>query len=51
MWEKSTKSKYVKFLMNNQNIVFGWSLPYGKLEKSKNIKQYVLMNVENIFFI
>ena len=23
MWEKSTKSKYVKILMNNQNIMFG----------------------------
>ena len=28
-----TKSKYVKILMNNQNIMSGLSLPYGKTRK------------------
>ena len=50
MWENSTKSKYVKNLMNNQNIMFGYTPPMEKLEKSKNVKQYILMNVENNFF-
>ena len=50
MWENRQKSKYVKILMNNRNIMFGLSLPYGKVEKSKNGKWYVLMNVGNNFF-
>ena len=50
MWEKSTKPKYVKILMSSQNITFGLSLPYEKIEKSKNVKQYILMNVENNVF-
>ena len=41
VWENSTKSKYVKILMNNPNIMFGLSLPLEKLEKSKNIKRYI----------
>ena len=33
--------------MNNQNIMFGLSLPpMEKLKKSKNVKQLILMNVE-----
>ena len=36
--------------MSDQNIMFGLSLPYGKNRKSKNVKQYVLMNVENNYF-
>ena len=35
--------------MDNQNIIFGLSPPMEKLEKSKNVKQYILMNVE--FFL
>ena len=37
--------------MNNQNIMFGLSPTMEKLEKSKNVKQYILMNVENIVLI
>ena len=44
------KPKYVKILMNNRNIMFGLSLPYGKFGKSKIGKWYVLMNVGNVFF-
>ena len=36
--------------MDNQNIMFGLSPPMEKLEKSKNVKQYILMNVENNSF-
>ena len=50
MWEKSTKSKYVEILMNNQNIMLGYPPSMVKLEKSKNIKQLILMNVENNVF-
>ena len=50
MWEYSTKPKYVKILMNNQNIMFGLSPPpMGKIEKSKNVRQYVLMNIKYIY--
>ena len=37
---KLKKSKYVKFLMNSQNIIFGLSLPYAntrKIEKCQTI--------------
>ena len=33
MWENSTKSKYVKMLMNSQNIMLGYPPPYGKSRK------------------
>ena len=49
MWENSIKSKYVQNFMNNQNIMFGYTPPMEKLEKPKNDKQYILMNVN--FFI
>ena len=32
--------------MNNQDIMFGLSPPMEKLEKPKNFKQYILMNVD-----
>ena len=32
--------------MNNQNIMFGLSPPMEKLEKSKNVRQLILMNAE-----
>ena len=41
------KSKYVKILMNNRNIMCGLSPPMVKVGKSKNDRLYVLMNVEN----
>ena len=50
MWENSTKSKYVKILTNDQNIIFGYPSPMEKLEKSKNVIQYIFMNVDNIFY-
>ena len=50
MWENRQKSKYVNILMNNQNVVFGLSLPYGKNRKPKNVKQYILINIENNCF-
>ena len=31
--------------MNNESIMFGYTPPIEKLEKSKNDKQYILMNV------
>ena len=35
MGENSTKSKYMKNLMNNQNIMLGYPPPYQKLENQK----------------
>ena len=32
MWENLIKSKYVKIMMNNQNIMLGYP-PYGKNRK------------------
>ena len=49
MRENSTKSKYMKNLMNNENITLGYLPPYGKTRKSKNVKQLILMNVD--FFL
>ena len=46
MWENSTKSKFLKFLMNNQNIMLGYPPPMEKLEKSKDVKQPILINVD-----
>ena len=47
---KIDKNRSMWKLMNNQNIMFGlYPSPMEKLEKSKNDKQYVLMNVENVF--
>ena len=43
MLETSTKSKYAKNLMNNQNIIFVLSFPYGKTRKIVKNKQYILM--------
>ena len=51
MWENSTKSKYVKILINNQNIMLGYPFPMEKTQKIENVKQLILMNVENDFFI
>ena len=36
--------------MNNQNLCLGYPSPMEKAKKSKNVKQYVLMNVENNIF-
>ena len=44
------KSKYEIFFMNDQNIMFGYIPPVEKLEKSKNVKQLILMNVQINFF-
>ena len=46
---KLDKSKYEIFSMNNQNIMFGYIPPMEKLEKSKNFKQLILMNVQKQF--
>ena len=35
--------------MNDQNIMFGYTSPIENLEKSKNVKQLVLMNAHDIF--
>ena len=35
--------------MNNQNIMLGYPPPMEKLEKSKNDKHLILMNVEYFF--
>ena len=43
--ENSTKLKYVKVLMNDQNIMLGYPPSMEKLEKSKNVNQLILMNV------
>ena len=37
--------------MNDQKIMFGYTPPMEKLEKSKNVKQLILMNVQNSFLI
>ena len=50
MWENSTKSKYVKILMNNQTIMLGYPSPTENIEKSKNVKKLNLMNI-GFFFI
>ena len=50
MWENSTKSKYVKNLMNNQKKL-GYPSPMEKPEKSKNVEQYILMNFEKVFLL
>ena len=36
--------------MNDQNIMFDYNLLMEKLEKSKNVNQLFLMNVQNIFW-
>ena len=35
--------------MNDQNIMFGYTPPMEKLEKSKNVNKLILMNVQ--FFL
>ena len=37
-WDNSKNSKYKIFLMNNQDIMFGLSLPYEKSRKIENDK-------------
>ena len=32
--------------MNDQNIMFGYTSPMEKLEKSRNVNQLILMNVQ-----
>ena len=49
MSENSTKSKYVKTLMNNKNFIFGYPPPKEKLESLKHVKQSIFMNVEIYF--
>ena len=50
MWENSTKSKYVEILMNNQNIMFGYTPPMEKNRKIEKYQTIYLMNVENNVF-
>ena len=35
-------------MMNNQNIYFGETPPYERDQKSKNVKESIFMNVQNI---
>ena len=37
--------------MNDQNILFGYTLPMEKIEKPKNVKQLILMDVRFNCFI
>ena len=37
--------------MNNQNIMLGYPPPKEKIEKSKNVRQLIFMNVGNVFLI
>ena len=37
--------------MNDKMFMFGYTPPMEKLEKSKNIKQLIVMNVQNNFLI
>ena len=48
--EKAQKIKIYDFLMNDQNIMFGYTPPIENLKKSKNVNQLILMNVQNIVF-
>ena len=47
--DKAQQIEKWDFLMNDQNIIFGCTPPMEKLEKSKNVKQLILMNAEIIF--
>ena len=48
-WESSTSRRMRKKLMNDPNL--SWlDPPYEKDEKLKNVKQLILMNVQNNFF-
>ena len=47
--DKAQQIEKWDFLMNDQNIIFGYTPPMEKLEKSKNVKQLILMNAEIIF--
>ena len=47
-WESSTNWN-MEFFMSDQNILFGYTPPMEKIEKSKNVKQFIFMNVP--FFI
>ena len=50
MWEKLTKIKVCENF-DKLSKYYIWVIPpYGKSRKSKNDKQYVLMNVENNSF-
>ena len=49
MSKKDHQIEIRDFLMNDQNIMFGYTPPIEKLEKSKNVKQLILMNVN--FFL
>ena len=48
--EKTQQIEIGYFLMNDQNTMFGYTPPIKKLEKSKNVNQLILMNVQNDFF-
>ena len=37
--------------MNDQNVMFGNPPPMEKFEKSKNVNQFILMNVQKNSFI
>ena len=50
MWEYSTKPKYVKILMNNQNIMFGLPPPYGKTQKLEKCQTIYFDECWNNFF-
>ena len=47
--EKAQQIEIWDFLMNNQNIMFGYTLPIEKIEKSINVNQLILMNAQFFF--
>ena len=51
MWENSTTLKYIKFFMNNQNIMFGLSPPYGKTRKSGKMLDNIFWWMLRILFL
>ena len=56
MWENSAKSKYIKNLMNNQNLLLGLSPPYGKTQRIEKIQtiyfdKYLKTNWHASFYI
>ena len=44
--EKAQQIEISDFLMNDQNIMFGYT-PYGKTQKPKNVNKLILMNFQN----
>ena len=49
--EKSQQIEIWDFLMNDPNIMFGYTSPMERLENLKVFNQLVLMNSQNIFLI